>query len=76
MGLSELPLFLAKPLVGFLSGYLLETYCPASGPIDSQRMWLIIGLMTIAAPALMLLIRSRIEVPSEPSPVVAAQSGA
>jgi len=61
MGLSELPLFLAKPFVGFLSGFLLEKYCPASGPIDSRRMWLIVGLMTIAAPVIMLIFRKRIE---------------
>ncbi len=64
MGLSELPLFLAKPFVGFLSGYLLEAYCPASGPIDSRRMWLIIGAMTIAAPVVMLIFRRRIEAPA------------
>jgi dipeptide/tripeptide permease len=61
MGLSELPLFLAKPFVGFLSGFLLERYCPASGPIDSKRMWLIVGIMTIAAPVIMLLFRKKIE---------------
>ena len=61
MGLSELPLFLAKPFVGFLSGFLLEKYCPASGPIDSKRMWLIVGVMTIAAPVIMLIFRKRIE---------------
>ena len=27
------------------------------GPVDSQRMWLIIGLMTIAAPVAMLVLR-------------------
>lgn len=61
MGLSELPLFLAKPFVGFLSGFLLEKYCPASGPIDSKRMWLIVGVMTIAAPVIMVIFRKRIE---------------
>jgi len=57
MGMSEIPLFLAKPVVGFLSGSLLQRYCPESGPIDSQRMWWIIGLMTIAAPVAMLFLR-------------------
>lgn len=72
MGLSELPLFLAKPLVGFLSGYLLEVYCPASGPVDSGRMWLIIGLMTIASPVLMLVLRRRIEAPAGAPPAALA----
>lgn len=61
MGLSELPLFLAKPLVGFLSGYLLTVYCPPTGPRDSGQMWLIIGLMTVAAPICMVVFRKRIE---------------
>ena len=57
MGLSEIPWFFAKPVVGFLSGALLTKYCPEVGPRDSQQMWLIIGLMTIAAPVLMVLLR-------------------
>lgn len=61
MGLSEVPLFLAKPIVGWLSGWLLTTYCPADGPRDSEHMWLIVGLMTIAAPAVMLFSRRRLE---------------
>jgi len=71
MGLAEVPLFLAKPLVGYLSGYLLNKYCPTSGPRDSTQMWLVIGLMTIAAPVVMLLFRRRIEARPEPSAVAA-----
>lgn len=61
MGLSEVPLFVAKPMVGFLSGYLLSRYCPADGARDSKHMWLIIGVMTIAAPIIMLVFRKKIE---------------
>ena len=61
MGLSEIPLFLAKPVVGYLSGWLLQTYCPADGLHDSQRMWLIVGAMTIAAPVGMIVFRRVIE---------------
>jgi dipeptide/tripeptide permease len=64
MGLSEVPLFLAKPVVGFMSGALLTRYCPESGPVDSQHMWLIIGLMTISAPVAMLLLRRFLVGPS------------
>lgn len=67
MGLSEVPMFLAKPVVGFLSGWLLERYVPASGPVDSQRMWLIVGAMTIAAPLAMLALRRWIEVKDAPA---------
>lgn len=61
MGLSELPLFLAKPAVGFLSGWLLQTYCPAEGPRDSTTLWLLVGVMTIAAPLAMVFLRGRLE---------------
>jgi dipeptide/tripeptide permease len=66
MGLSEVPLFLAKPVVGFMSGALLETYCPATGPRDSTSMWWIVGLSTIAAPTAMLAWRRWLDrVPKE-----------
>ncbi|MDI3288616.1 MFS transporter [Polyangium sp. 15x6] len=74
MGLSEIPLFLAKPFVGFLSGYLLSVYCPPTGPRDSRQMWLVIGLMTIAAPVCMLVFRRKIErhAPDEAAPKLEA----
>ena len=53
MALSTAPLFLAKLPVGMLSGILLQTYCPAEGERHSQKMWLIIGLMTASSPVLL-----------------------
>ncbi|CAJ1962681.1 unnamed protein product [Cylindrotheca closterium] len=53
MALSSAPLFLAKLPVGFLSGYLLERYCPEEGERHSQTMWLIIGLLTASSPILL-----------------------
>lgn len=64
MGLSEVPLFFAKPVVGWLSGYMLAAWCPPEGPRNSAMMWLVIGLMTIAAPVAMLFLRRSIEAPS------------
>jgi MFS family permease len=61
MGLSELPLFVGKSIVGFLSGWLLQTWCPAEGPRSPQLMWAVVGAMSIAAPVLMVALRSRIE---------------
>ena len=55
MALSSAPLFLAKLPVGFLSGYLLERYCPEEGERHSQTMWLIIGLLTATSPILLTL---------------------
>lgn len=54
--LSSAPLFLAKLPVGFMSGYLLEKYCPADGPRNSKMMWFIIGMTTASSPMLMTLL--------------------
>mmetsp|Transcript_21625 Transcript_21625/g.39090 ORF Transcript_21625/g.39090 Transcript_21625/m.39090 type:complete len:586 (+) Transcript_21625:187-1944(+) len=60
MALSSAPLFLAKLPVGFLSGLLLEEYCPEhleEGEVRRSRtMWLIIGLSTIVSPVMITLL--------------------
>jgi len=53
MALSSAPLFLAKLPVGFMSGYLLQKYCPEDGARESKLMWLIIGLTTVSSPFLL-----------------------
>lgn len=55
MAFASAPLFVAKLPVGFMSGWLLELYCPAIGKRNSPMMWLIIGLFTIVSPILMTL---------------------
>ena len=62
MSLSMLPYFVAKFFAGGLSGFLLRAYCPAQGPRDSGTMWLIVGLMALATPLGLILLRSRIQV--------------
>jgi hypothetical protein len=39
------------------SGQIIERYCPATGPKDTQTMWLIFGCIAVATPALLLLAR-------------------
>jgi hypothetical protein len=56
MALSSAPLFLAKLPVGFMSGYLLQKYCPEEGERHSKTMWLIIGVMTATSPILLTLL--------------------
>lgn len=63
MSLSVLPFFVAKLFVGTLSGLLLASYCPETGPRDSETMWLIIGLMAMITPAGLLLLRRYIQAP-------------
>lgn len=55
MALSSAPLFLAKLPVGFMSGYLLQKYCPEEGERRSKIMWLIIGLTTAVSPLLLTI---------------------
>ena len=62
MALSMLPYFLAKFLVGGSSGWLLANFCPADGPRDPARMWLIIGAMALVTPLGAILFRKKIQV--------------
>jgi len=60
LALSSAPLFLAKLPVGFLSGVLLQRYCPEhieEGEVrHSKTMWMIIGLSTIVSPILITIL--------------------
>lgn len=60
--LSYVPFFLAKLLVGTVSGTLLATYCPETGPRHSGTMWLIIALITTIAPVGLIVLRPWIRV--------------
>jgi len=60
MALSSAPLFLAKLPVGFMSGYLLQEYCPKDGERHSKVMWLIIGLATAVSPILLTAFWSHV----------------
>lgn len=61
--LSYVPFFLAKLIVGTVSGVLLSRYCPETGPRHSQTMWLIIALITTICPIGLLVLRRWIKVP-------------
>lgn len=57
LALGSAPLFLAKLPVGPLSGWLLETFCPAVGARSSKTMWWIIFLMTAPAPIMLTIFK-------------------
>ncbi len=50
VSLASFPYFLAKFLVGPASGYLLTTYCPATGPRQAWILWALIGASTMLGP--------------------------
>ena len=62
LALSMLPYFVAKFFVGTMSGFLLDAFCPETGPRHSQTMWLIIGGMALLAPIGLVLCRRYIQV--------------
>jgi MFS family permease len=62
MSMSLLPYFVAKFFVGMFSGHLLMKYCPASGPRDSATMWFWIGVMSMATPIGLFVLRRYIQV--------------
>lgn len=62
MALSLLPYFGAKFVVGGISGTLLQTYCPETGPRSSETMWLLIGLMALITPIGTFVFRKYIQV--------------
>ena len=65
MSMSYLPFFLAKLLATSSSGLLLQVFCPENGPRRSDRLWLVIALITTVAPVGLLLFRRLIQVREE-----------
>jgi len=62
MAMTSLPYFFAKCGAGFLSGWLLVNFCPATGARHPQTMWLIIGGMALVTPLGAILFRKYIQV--------------
>jgi hypothetical protein len=58
MGVAQLPWFLTKVLVPLLySGRMMDAYCPAEGPKNTEFMWLIFGCIAICSTLLLLLAK-------------------
>ena len=56
--MAQLPWFLTKFLVPLLySGQMMEKYCPADGPKNTESMWLIFGLIAVITPTALWLSR-------------------
>jgi MFS family permease len=59
MGVAQLPWFLTKMLVPWLySGWMMDKYCPADGPKDTETMWFYYALIAISSTVLLLLARN------------------
>ncbi len=62
LALSMLPYFLAKFVVGSMSGFMLDDFCPEHGPRHPQMLWIIIGGMALIAPIGLVVFRRYIQV--------------
>jgi dipeptide/tripeptide permease len=63
--LSAVPLLMGKFINSAAFSGLLTAYCPAEGPRDSSKMWLIGGLLVLTAPILLLVLKPFIRVQEE-----------
>lgn len=50
MGIAQFPWFLTKVLTSLYSGTMLAAYCPESGPLNTEMLWLIYGGIAMASP--------------------------
>jgi dipeptide/tripeptide permease len=59
ISLSYLPYFAAKPIVGVMSGWLLQTYVPKDAPAYPHHwmIWLWIGGMALISPLALVVFR-------------------
>lgn len=57
-GVAQLPWFLTKALVPLLySGQMMEKFCPATGPKNTEMMWLVFGVIAVASPVLLVVLK-------------------
>jgi len=58
MGVAQLPWFLTKVLVPLLySGRMMDRFCPAEGPKNTEMMWLVFGCIAVMSTVFLLLAR-------------------
>merc|ERR1719181_1448210 len=72
MALASAPTFVATLISGAMSGWLLETFCPAVGPRHSELMWFLVGCMSILSPILLYAFYDVID-PAQGIPAVSSK---
>jgi len=51
---ANLPWFMIKFIAGWYTGRMMDIYCPAEGPLNTETMWLIYGLIAITSPIMLV----------------------
>jgi MFS family permease len=58
MGVAQLPWFLTKVLVPLLySGWMMDRFCPAVGPKNTQFMWVVFGCIAMISTVVLFVAR-------------------
>jgi hypothetical protein len=58
MGVAQFPWFLTKVLVPLLySGRMMDKFCPAEGPKNTEFMWFIFGCIAIMSTVFLVLAK-------------------
>lgn len=57
MGVAQFPWFLTKLIVPLYSGWFLQRYVPAEGPVHSEAMWFIYGLIAVSSTVMLVLAK-------------------
>jgi len=52
---ANMPWFMIKFIAGWYTGSMMDIYCPAEGPQDTETMWLIYGLVAMISPIVLVL---------------------
>lgn len=57
MGIAQFPWFLTKVITSLYAGWFLQRFCPKEGPVETETMWFIYGLIAISTPLMLLIAR-------------------
>ena len=52
---ANMPWFMIKFIAGWYTGRMMDIYCPAEGPLNTETMWLIYGLVAMISPVALVL---------------------
>lgn len=58
---ANIPWFMVKALAGLYTGHMMERYCPADGPMNTETMWLIYALVALVSPIGLVLAKKWVE---------------
>jgi len=58
---ANLPWFMIKFMAGWYTGSMMERYCPAQGPLHTETMWLIYGLIAVTSPILLIAAKGWVQ---------------